>query len=167
MLVHELAFAVLSYTGSTARSEFARELYKLVRRRTGPLILDILSVEELATLVQYEAARLGHTVGWHVLMPQPSWLEQLREREAPPTEPVVRRAPTEGITTASDWGQKDRRARAQRPLASPPAAGSGPDDVMEKLVCQTCGRSFERVRTRGRKPLQCPDCRQVSVDVNW
>ena len=29
----------------------------------------------------------------------------------------------------------------------------------EALTCQTCGKTFERARTRGRKPLECPDCR--------
>ncbi|MDQ2942792.1 MAG: hypothetical protein M3R21_03880 [Candidatus Dormibacteraeota bacterium] len=34
---------------------------------------------------------------------------------------------------------------------------------MEELTCQVCGRTFERVRTRGRKPTRCDDCRQASV----
>lgn len=58
-LVHELAKAVLGYAGKTARSEYARELYKLVRRRTGPLMLDLLSQDKLADLVQAEAAKIG------------------------------------------------------------------------------------------------------------
>lgn len=29
----------------------------------------------------------------------------------------------------------------------------------ETLTCQTCGKHFDRVRVRGRKPLHCPDCR--------
>jgi hypothetical protein len=57
-LVHELAKVVLGYAGNTARSEYARELYKLVRRRTGPLMLDLLSSDKLAHLVQAEAAKI-------------------------------------------------------------------------------------------------------------
>lgn len=57
-LVHELAKAVMSYAGKSARSEYARELYRLVRRRTGPLMLDLLSRHELAQLVQSEAAKI-------------------------------------------------------------------------------------------------------------
>ena len=30
---------------------------------------------------------------------------------------------------------------------------------IETLVCRVCGQSFERERTRGRKPLLCPSCR--------
>ncbi len=32
---------------------------------------------------------------------------------------------------------------------------------METLVCAECGTTFERVRTRGRKPHACPTCRGV------
>ncbi len=31
--------------------------------------------------------------------------------------------------------------------------------VVETLVCRTCGQSFDRERTRGRKPVECPSCR--------
>lgn len=58
-LVHELASAVLNHDGVGARSEYARELYKLVRRRTGPLMLDLLSQEELSTLVEMESTKLS------------------------------------------------------------------------------------------------------------
>jgi hypothetical protein len=34
-----------------------------------------------------------------------------------------------------------------------------PEASIEVLVCAACGRSFERVRTRGRKPTACPECR--------
>ena len=58
-LVHELATAVLDYRTGTARSEYARELYKRVRHRTGPLMLDLLTHHELTELVQAEAAKVG------------------------------------------------------------------------------------------------------------
>ncbi len=31
--------------------------------------------------------------------------------------------------------------------------------TLETLVCHTCGQEFERERTRGRKPHECPACR--------
>lgn len=34
--------------------------------------------------------------------------------------------------------------------------------MVEVLTCQTCGKDFERVRTRGRKPSECPECRGTS-----
>jgi len=37
-------------------------------------------------------------------------------------------------------------------------SGSG---EIEVLVCVECGATFERVRTRGRKPHACPTCRGV------
>ncbi|SDO78497.1 hypothetical protein SAMN04489867_0577 [Pedococcus dokdonensis] len=58
-LVHELATAVLHHRTGTARSEYARELYKRVRHRTGPLMLDLLTRDELAELVQAEAGKVG------------------------------------------------------------------------------------------------------------
>jgi hypothetical protein len=32
----------------------------------------------------------------------------------------------------------------------------------ETLVCSDCGADFQRVRSRGRKPLRCPNCRGTS-----
>lgn len=34
-------------------------------------------------------------------------------------------------------------------------------EVTEELTCQVCGNPFERIRTRGRKPDRCPDCREA------
>jgi hypothetical protein len=40
-----------------------------------------------------------------------------------------------------------------------PAERSVQPSMTETLTCQRCGDEFERVRTRGRKPLTCPNCR--------
>ena len=45
---------------------------------------------------------------------------------------------------------RTRPPRVDRPL--------DPSSV-ETLICRSCGKSFERLRSRGRKPHQCPDCR--------
>jgi hypothetical protein len=53
---------------------------------------------------------------------------------------------------------RKRRDRIQKKLTSPPA----PRDeaaTIEHLNCQTCGETFTRTRSRGRKPHQCPACR--------
>ena len=45
---------------------------------------------------------------------------------------------------------------------TPPAGTPGTtesDAELEVLVCQECGRRFERMRVRGRKPTLCPTCR--------
>jgi hypothetical protein len=52
-LIRRLAIAVLVYDGS-ARSEWARDLYKRVRYNTGPRVLDALSDDELDAII-YEA----------------------------------------------------------------------------------------------------------------
>lgn len=36
------------------------------------------------------------------------------------------------------------------------------EPVTEQLVCQTCGRVWERQLVRGRKPVECPECRAAS-----
>jgi hypothetical protein len=44
-----------------------------------------------------------------------------------------------------------------------PIAVSTEHRVSETLVCSSCGQSFERLRTRGRKPKLCPTCRGLPV----
>ena len=55
-------------------------------------------------------------------------------------------------------------AVAQRSDA-PPTTPAGIAAEIEILVCSRCGTSFERVRVRGRKPLQCPDCRSTPGEL--
>lgn len=56
--------------------------------------------------------------------------ERVRRRDQPKKEPAVKRA-------------------------TPP----GDSATTETLTCLTCGKTFERARTRGRKPHHCPECR--------
>jgi hypothetical protein len=43
----------------------------------------------------------------------------------------------------------------QAPAAQNPAA----DPTLETLTCEACGTTWERTRSRGRKPLRCTPCR--------
>lgn len=62
---------------------------------------------------------------------------------------------------------RDLETRASK-LRAKASGGASPgtrvveDSTLETLVCHTCGRDFERERTRGRKPHECPDCRRAS-----
>jgi hypothetical protein len=47
------------------------------------------------------------------------------------------------------------RPTVNRIQVTPPAANAA-----ETLTCEGCGRAFERLIVRGRKPKQCPACRQ-------
>ena len=38
---------------------------------------------------------------------------------------------------------------------------AGDSTTTETLTCLTCGKTFERARTRGRKPHHCPQCRSA------
>jgi hypothetical protein len=61
-------------------------------------------------------------------------------------------------TAKFETASKPRPPR--RATAAPAAIGSvvrAP--VLETLVCTNCGQTFERERTRGRKPHTCPSCR--------
>lgn len=51
-------------------------------------------------------------------------------------------------------GSRDLNPRPQVSTSSPVQAPE-----VELLACSHCGTSFERVRTRGRKPQLCPSCR--------
>ena len=68
-----------------------------------------------------------------------------------------------------------RLAYADAKIATPNAPrSSGPltqavsspskasESALETLVCSVCGAKFQRVRSRGRKPLRCPNCRGTS-----
>jgi hypothetical protein len=45
------------------------------------------------------------------------------------------------------------------PRPSRPRAGPPKEVEIETLTCGTCGRQFQRTRVPGRKPLDCPECR--------
>ena len=51
------------------------------------------------------------------------------------------------------------KSKGKAPSRTSIESSQGP--VMETLVCATCGASFERVRTGGRKPRECPVCREA------
>jgi hypothetical protein len=58
----------------------------------------------------------------------------------------------------------ERLDKASAPKISRTAKESGEsleatEELTETLTCQTCGKDFKRVKTRGRKPLECPECR--------
>jgi hypothetical protein len=50
-LIRRLAVAVMAYDGPTARSKWARDLYKRVTFSTGPRLLDVLSDAELDAVI--------------------------------------------------------------------------------------------------------------------
>ncbi len=52
------------------------------------------------------------------------------------------------------------RPKPPKARASIVTTKSATESEVETLVCASCGRSFERLRTRGRKPQLCPACRR-------
>ena len=51
------------------------------------------------------------------------------------------------------------KLQAKATGANPPGTRVVDVRTIETLVCHTCGSEFERERTKGRKPHECPDCR--------
>lgn len=51
------------------------------------------------------------------------------------------------------------RAKLAQAKPRPPRPRQPEEPEMEALTCANCGREFQRVRTRGRKPTLCPECR--------
>jgi rubrerythrin len=51
------------------------------------------------------------------------------------------------------------RPKATRPRAVTVTMMSASRSEVETLICGSCGATFERIRTRGRKPRACPTCR--------
>jgi hypothetical protein len=55
-----------------------------------------------------------------------------------------------------------QKPRPRKPRSATVTTPNRLADV-ETLVCASCGESFERVRTRGRKPKTCPTCRDLTA----
>jgi predicted Zn-ribbon and HTH transcriptional regulator len=55
------------------------------------------------------------------------------------------------------------RPQKHKPRAVAVAVGHAPE--IETFVCLSCGGTFERERTRGRKPSRCPTCRATPAPV--
>jgi rubrerythrin len=54
------------------------------------------------------------------------------------------------------------RPKPRKPRAATVTTASASGGEVETLVCASCGTTFERVRTRGRKPGTCPACRGLA-----
>jgi hypothetical protein len=64
-----------------------------------------------------------------------------------------------GYATAKiEAANKPKPPRSAKAVVVSPTTISGSGEI-ESLVCVECGATFERARTRGRKPHACPTCR--------
>jgi hypothetical protein len=50
-----------------------------------------------------------------------------------------------------------------QPRPSRPRPVPSDQAEIEVLICGACGRQFERIRVRGRKPTHCPECRRPTA----
>jgi HIRAN domain len=56
------------------------------------------------------------------------------------------------------YAKSKLRTVKQAKLRNPGTASVSQAAEVETLVCESCGSSFERIRSRGRKPRMCPEC---------
>jgi hypothetical protein len=54
-------------------------------------------------------------------------------------------------------------ATVTMPISKVAANAGPPGKQLETLTCSRCAATFERPRTRGRKPKLCPDCRVIAA----
>jgi hypothetical protein len=75
--------------------------------------------------------------------------------------PIAGRAGPDEVGDTHEHGVSDTRTISTQShvLGSVPTPSHRNQVGVETLVCRTCGTAFERARTRGRKPIECPDCR--------
>lgn len=55
------------------------------------------------------------------------------------------------------------RPKLRKPRADTSRTATAQPTELEALVCASCGATFERARTRGRKPRLCPTCRDIAA----
>jgi hypothetical protein len=80
---------------------------------------------------------------------RPEVVEELRKRLAYATAKI-------------EAANKPKPPRSAKAVVISTTTISGAGEV-ESLVCVECGVTFERVRTRGRKPHACPTCRGATL----
>ena len=59
--------------------------------------------------------------------------------------------------------QSGEQPKPRTPRAATVRAPNAREGDVEILVCASCGATFKRVRTRGRKPRTCPTCRGLAT----
>lgn len=64
-----------------------------------------------------------------------------------------------GATRGERLRKRIERCRRKAEALAGAAAASQVGEE-ESLTCLKCGVAFSRVRTRGRKPKECPSCRE-------
>ncbi len=124
-----------------------------------PALLDKFGVIPVIEMYRQAAVRCQKAKGWQAMR---DWAQRgisvYGEHAARPeaVEDLHKRLGYAMAKIDAVGQPKPRRARAATMTRS--SAGG----EVELLVCASCGTTFERVRTRGRKPRLCPACRGVA-----
>lgn len=87
------------------------------------------------------------------------WADDLYRRMTSLAARIARKKESIGITEARPERARARKVDSAHARVSASVRKNGTNTALETLTCRACGKRFERVRTRGRKPLECPECR--------
>jgi hypothetical protein len=122
-----------------------------------PALLDKFGVIPVIEMYRQAAVRCQKAKGWHAMR---DWAQRGISVYG---EHAARSEALEDLHKRLDYAMakidaagrlKPRRTRAATVIMRSAASGE-----VEALICASCGATFERMRTRGRKPHLCPACR--------
>jgi NAD-dependent SIR2 family protein deacetylase len=125
-----------------------------------PALLDKFGVIPVIEMYRQAAVRWQKAKGWQAMR---HWAQRgisIYGEHAARTEAVEDLHKRLGYATAKI--DAAGRPKPQRPRGATVTTRSATGGEIEALVCASCGTTFERVRTRGRKPRVCPACRALA-----
>jgi hypothetical protein len=126
-----------------------------------PALLDKFGVIPVIDTYRQAAIRCQKAKNWQGLQ---DWAQRgigVYSEQAARTEAVEDLHKRLSYATAKI--QAAERPKARKARAATVRIASAPAGAVEVLTCVSCGATFERIRTRGRKPHTCPTCRDLAT----
>jgi hypothetical protein len=121
-----------------------------------PALLDKFGGIPVVDMYRQAAVRCQKTKNWQAAL---EWAERgLALYGADAVRPEIVEDLHKRIAHATAKIDEAERPRPRKPRAATVATSTAAPEI-ETLVCESCGMTFERARTRGRKPHACPTCR--------
>ena len=136
-------------TGALDEFDTVCEQHHAEMHRIRPALVDKFGCAPVVDMYRQAAIRYQKVRNWQRMA---LWAERgLAYYGTDPARPeVVEDLRKRHVFAQSKLAGTPERLRSIRPSS---------ESTTETLVCAKCGSSFERVRTRGRKPRWCPSCR--------
>jgi hypothetical protein len=125
-----------------------------------PALVDKFGVVPVIEMYRQTAVRCQKAKDWQAMR---EWVQRgisVYGEQAARAEAVEDLHKRLGYATAKI--EAANRPKSRKPRAATVTTARATGGEVETLVCASCGTTFERVRTRGRKPRTCPDCRGLA-----